>query len=89
MQTLIYGATIDSKIAFYQKRLYLVDSEFTILSDIGKDAVKRIAYLKSHRQSLINNMAAKDVDFTDTRMNAFLGKQMNRTNLTTMEAYSE
>ncbi|MCF6249057.1 MAG: hypothetical protein L3J69_17115 [Desulfobacula sp.] len=88
MQSTIYGATIDSKVAFYQKRLYLIDSEYKILANIGKDAVKRIAYLKSNRQQLISNMTAQNVDLTNTRMDSYLGKTMNSVNLTTMEAYS-
>ncbi len=88
MQSTIYGATIDSKVAFYQKRLYLIDSEYKILADIGKDAVKRIAYLKSNRQRLIGNMTAQNIIFTNTGMDSFLGKTMNSANLTTMEAYS-
>ena len=90
MQSNVYGAQIDSKVAFYQKRLYLVDSEYKLLADIGKDAVKRISYLKTNRANLVKKMIDSDVTFTRTKMDSFLGRAMNNANLTTMfvEAYS-
>ena len=87
MQNIIYGATIDSKASFYQKRIYLVDSEFKILADIGKDAVNKIAFLKSYRQKLIDNMISKNVKFTSSGMNSFLGTKINNIS-PSMEAYS-
>lgn len=90
MQDTVYGAQIDSKIAFYQKRLYLVDSEYKLLADIGKDAAKRIVFLKTNRQNLVEKMATENISFTRTSMDSFLGKEMHSANLTTMfmEAYS-
>lgn len=87
MQSLIYGATIDSKAAFYQKRIYLVDSEFSILSDIGKDAVEKIAFLKAYRQKLIDNMVTKNVPLNTSSLNSFLGTRIHRIE-TSMQAYS-
>jgi len=87
MQNIVYGATIDGKVSFYQKRIYLVDSEFKILADIGKDAVKKISFLKAYRQKLINNMISKNVKLTHTGMNSFLGTKIQNIN-TSMEAYS-
>ncbi len=87
MQNIIYGATIDSKASFYQKRIYLVDSEFTILSDIGKDAVKKIAFLKAYRQKLIGNMVAKNVKLNTSSMDSFLGTKIHNISMS-MEAYS-
>ena len=87
MQNIIYGATIDSKAAFYQKRIYLVDSEFTILSDIGKDVVKKIAFLNAYRQKLIDNMVAKNVPLNTSSLNSFLGTRIHTID-TSMLAYS-
>ncbi len=87
MQNIIYGGTIDSKASFYQKRIYLVDSEFKILSDIGKDAVKKIAFLKAYRQKLIGNMVAKNVKLNTSSMDSFLGTKIHNIS-TSMEAYS-
>lgn len=87
MQNIIYGATIDSKASFYQKRIYLVDSEFKILSDIGNDAVKKISFLKAYRQKLIGNMAAKNVKLNTTHMNSFLGTKIHNISAS-IEAYS-
>jgi len=87
MQNIIYGATIDSKACFYQKRIYLVDSEFKILSDIGKDAVKKIAFLTAYRQKLIDNMISKNIKHTTACMNSFLGARIHDINKS-MEAYS-
>ena len=88
MQNIIYGATIDSKVAFYQKRIYLVDSEFKILADIGRDAVKKIGFLKAHRQNLIHNMVAKNVKFNKSSMDSFLGTKIHNIKAS-MEAYSK
>jgi len=87
MQNIIYGATIDSKAAFYQKRIYLVDSEFKILADIGRDAVKKIGFLKAYRQNLINNMITKNVKFNKSSMDSFLGIRIHNISAS-MEAYS-
>ncbi|RLC01904.1 MAG: hypothetical protein DRH34_08275 [Deltaproteobacteria bacterium] len=87
MQELIFGGTIDSKVAFYQKRIYLADSEFKILADIGKDAIKNVRFFKSNRQKIINHMIAENVKLTNSSLNAFLGSKM-RSIGTTMEAYS-
>lgn len=77
MQNIVYGATIDSKVSFYQKRIYLIDSEYKILADIGKDAVQKISFLKSYRQRLIDNMISKNVSFTSSNMNSFLGTKIH------------
>ncbi len=87
MQEVVLGGAVDSKVAFYQKRIYLVDSEFKILADIGKDAVAKIRFLTANRQNLINNMMSQDVQLTRTKLSAFLGNKMNSIG-TTMEAYS-
>ena len=90
MQDTVYGAQIDSKIAFYQKRLYLLDSDYKLLADIGKDAAKRIVFLKTNRQNLVEKMATENISFTRTGMDSYLGKAMHNANLTAMfmEAYS-
>lgn len=88
MQSLAYGSAIDQKVAFYQKRIYLADSEYKILADIGKDAVNRIAYLKSNRQQIVSNMLAENVQLKDSSLNAFMVGSMSHIQ-TTMEAYSD
>ncbi len=88
MQNIIYGATIDAKVSFYQKRIYLVDSEYKVLADIGKDAVKKIAFLKANRQSLINTMIDKNIAYTSARMNSFLGTKIHEIG-SSMAAYSD
>ncbi len=87
MQEVVLGGAVDSKVAFYQKHIYLVDSEFKILADIGKDAVAKIRFLTANRQNLINSMMSQDVQLTRTKLSAFLGNKMNSIG-TTMEAYS-
>lgn len=87
MKEIVYGATVDGKIAFYQKRIYLTDSEFKILADIGTDAVQKIRYLKANRQEIINNMMASNVKLEKARLSAYLGKRIH-TISDTMEAYS-
>jgi hypothetical protein len=87
MQELVFGGTIDSKIAFYQKRIYLADSEFKILADIGNDAINTVRFLKSNRQKLVNNMISENINLKNSSQNAFIGSK-TRTIGTTMEAYS-
>jgi len=55
----MYGSKIDQMITFYQARVYLFDSEYKILSDIGQDALKMIDYLKGRREQLVQEMKAK------------------------------
>ena len=88
IQELVYGATIDSKVAFYQKRIYLSDSPYQILADIGKDAVQKVAFLKSKRQALIKNMMTKNIKLKESSLNSFIVSEMNSIS-TTMEAYSK
>jgi len=54
-----YGAKVDQMISFYQARLYLLDSEYKILSDIGDDALLMIEYLQERRGQLIEEMKEK------------------------------
>ncbi len=82
-----YGNTIDNKVAFYQNRIHLVDSEYKILSDLGKDAVQKVSFLKSYRKQLIANMVAKNITTDPSKMNSFLGTKINDIG-TTLEAYS-
>lgn len=87
MQQTIYGAAIDSKAAFYQKRIYLADSEFNILKEIGMEAVRKISYLKAHRQKIIDDMMTRNIQLKDASLNAFLGAKIRDIGLS-MEAYS-
>jgi len=77
VQEIIYGATIDSKITFYQKRIYLTDCECRILRDIGDDAVKIVSFLEAYRQHLIENMVAKNVKLDRSSLHSFLGTKIH------------
>lgn len=68
----IYGAKIDQTISFYQGRLYLLDSEYKILYDIGKDAMKMINYLQEKRNQLIKEMVVKNIDFKSAKIRAYV-----------------
>jgi len=68
----IYGSKIDQMISFYQSRLYLADSEYKILSDIGEDAVKMISYLQTDKNKLIQEMKDRKVKFSSARMNNYI-----------------
>jgi len=87
MKGVIYGGEIDSKRGFYQKRIYLVDSEYKILAEIGRDAVSKIQFLTAYRQHLINHMLTSNIPLKKSNMNSFLGGKLNAISLT-MEAYS-
>lgn len=68
----IYKSKIDQTISFYQGRLYLIDSEYKILSDIGKDAQKMVNYLQGRKKELVKEMKDKEVDFKSTKMRAYI-----------------
>lgn len=57
----IYGGKVNQMISFYQARLYLADSEYTILSDIGKDAALMINYLEANKGRLVGEMRGKQM----------------------------
>lgn len=88
MKENIYGGTIDSKAAFYQKRIYLADSEYTILRDIGRDAIEKVSFLKAYRRQLIEDMAASNINLKQSSLNVFLLSKINNIS-TSLEAYSE
>jgi len=68
----IYGSRIDQMISFYQARLYLTDSEYKILSDIGKDAAEMIRYLQTDKDQLIREMKEQKIEFSSARMNTYI-----------------
>ncbi len=68
----IYGSKIDQMISFYQARLYLTDSEYKILSDIGKDAEKMINYLQIEKDQLVQEMKDRKVEFSSAKMNKYI-----------------
>ena len=72
----IYGSKIDQAISFYQARLYLIDSEYKILSDIGKDARKRINYLYKNKQQLVREMKDKKIGFKIAKINNYVNKKL-------------
>ncbi len=68
----IYGSKIDQSISFYQRRLYLLDSEYKILSDIGKDAIQMINYLQGEKDQLIEEMIDKEIEFKSGKISAYI-----------------
>lgn len=72
----IYTSVIDRRIAFYRGRIYLADSPFRILGDIGRDAAKRIHWLKRHRAGLVAEMAEKRIKPDESRISVYLNVRM-------------
>ncbi|MCP3873339.1 MAG: hypothetical protein GY699_09330 [Desulfobacteraceae bacterium] len=71
----IYGSKVDQAICFYQARLYLIDSEYKILSDIGKDAAKMVNYLQKEKQQLVKDMKDRNIDFKTDKIRAYVINQ--------------
>jgi len=74
----IYNAAIDQQIAFYQARLYLLDSEYRILSEIGRDAAARIAYLRKNKNRMVNDMVNLGVNMKTKRINCHINALAQR-----------
>ncbi len=68
----IYSSNVDQMISFYQGRLYLTDSKYQILSDIGLDAQKRVNYLKANKDLLVQEMIEKGIGFQVSKIRAFV-----------------
>ena len=68
----IYASKVDQMISFYQGRLYLVDSEYKILSEIGKDAMKMINCLQGQKERLVKEMKEKKIEFKSQKMRAYV-----------------
>ena len=77
-KTVIYGSAIDQKIAFYQSRLYLLDSEYKILSEIGRDASAKTTYLTRNRGKIIEDMIAANAPLNCCKIKAFIGNCLCR-----------
>ncbi len=71
----IYRSKIDQMINFYQARLYLADSEYKILSDIAKDAAKRINYLEKKKEQLVQEMKAENVELSSVKINNYISNK--------------
>jgi len=86
----LYGSKIDEKIAFYQKQVHLVDSDYEILSDIGYSAIRKIVYLRENRYQLIDEMGMNPkIGTSVAKMNNFIGSRLTKLdNGIIMEAYS-
>ena len=72
----IYKSNIDQAIAFYEGRLYLIDSEYKILADIGKEAKAKINYLSRNENQLIQEMKNQRIGFSTTEINGFICQQL-------------
>ncbi len=83
----IYGSAIDRQIAFYQARLYLMDSEYTILSEIGGNAATRISYLTAKKEDMIQEMIAAKSPLRNNKMQAFISFSFHK-DKGTADAYS-
>lgn len=77
----IYKSKIDQTIAVYQGRLYLIDSEYTILSDIGKEAKDKINYLTRNKQQIIQEMKNTNVGFTSEKINGFICQKLRNSRI--------
>ena len=84
MKKLAYGSEIDAKIAFYEKRLYLINSENPVLADIGKVAAQKIHFLKSYKAKLVEEMVAANVPLRKSKMKLFIFKKMRNLDDTTI-----
>ncbi len=76
-----YENQISKLISFYQSQLFLIDSEYTILSDIGKDAKAKIDYLKSNKENMILEMKAKKVILTPAKIKSFAAQKVHKSNV--------
>lgn len=76
MKRMAYSSEIDAKIAFYQKRLYLIDSENPVLANIGKLAAQKVHFLKAYKAKLVDEMMVADVPLRTPKMKFFLYKKM-------------
>lgn len=63
---------INQIIIFYQARLYLMDSELKILSDIAKDAEKIITFLEDRKKQLVIEMELKNIDLKTSKIKGFV-----------------
>lgn len=57
----MYAAKVDQMTSFYLGRLYLLDSEYKILSDIGEDALNMVGFLQNNREQLIEGLKTKGI----------------------------
>lgn len=80
--TQFYSDEIDKMILSYQGRLHLVDSNFKILSNIGKEAQKKIAFLQSRKQSLIAEMKAGNIEPVPSKIKSFISRKLTKTSET-------
>lgn len=76
----MYKSEINRQISFYESRLYLLDSEYTILSDIGKDAKKMLSYLYEKKNDLVNEMVKKELVNNPKKIRTFV---VNRARMAT------
>ena len=66
-----YESEVSKLITFYEKQLFLIDSEYKILSDIGKDAQIRVAYLRAKKDNLVHEMRAQNIVKTPEKIKSF------------------
>lgn len=72
----VYRTKIEQMIAFYQARLYLIDSEYKVLSDIGEDARRRINYLQGQTEQLVQDLKDNAVESNSINIKKYLVKKM-------------
>lgn len=73
-----YGSEISKLITCYENRLFLIHSEYKILSDIGRDAQVRIDYLKSQKEFLVLEMKAHKVELIPGKIKSFAVQRVHR-----------
>jgi len=77
----IYRSKVNQMINFYQARLYLIDSEYKILADIGKDAEKMINYLLEEKERLVQKMKNNDIELSSIKIKNYISNQARNRNM--------
>lgn len=71
-----YENEIDQMISFYEGRLHLIDIDFKILSDIGKDAKDKVTYLAASKNILVEEMRIQNIPKDSKKIRAYLSSKL-------------
>ena len=72
----IYRSAIEKKIADCKGKLYLLDSEYKILSEIAVDALCQIKYLNEMKNRIIENMITENIPLRTRCINEYIGRDL-------------
>ncbi len=77
----LVNQVIDGRIAFYGNRVHLAGSPYTILADIGCDAVAKVKWLNNNRSALVKealtDRGGRKAKSRTEKIRTFLSKRMN------------